>query len=114
MAKKKKSYRRSRSGMPKELKNIVAGMAVSISEPLVDKVASSFGLNLSDEIVKIGGGFAIKKLARGSGIMNSVGDAFMIIGANKLAAGGFGAIGNLFGNDNNNNGASTDTSGATF
>jgi len=101
---RRRTRSRRRSSSPKKLDEIAVIGYSAVGEPLVDQVFTKFAGNLgmSDDIVKLGAGWFLKK--RG-GLVGKVGMAMYVIQLYKLGKTVMsGGLGNLFGGSNSNDG----------
>lgn len=110
---KRRSKKRSsrRGGMTQQTKEILGAVGYAvIGEPLLDKAASSFGLGLSDDIVKGVLGFFISRNTKG--VIKAMGDSAVNIAAYKVGGAQIGNLLDKFNITPTNNAVSN--SGATF
>lgn len=103
--------RRSRKTGSLNTKNLIGAMAYAgIGEPVLDMVASRFGLGLSDDLVKGVAGYFLAQNTKG--VVRQMGKTAMVLSAYKF---GQTALSGITGQFFNNTPAVTSTStGATF
>jgi hypothetical protein len=120
MPKKRASSRRRGmfGGMNSDTKRIVGSMGYAIiGEPVLDNIASRFGLGISDDIIKGLAGYFVS--VNTSGVIKAMGESAISIASYKVAGTQFGdLLGNLGTKQTQQNNNSTTTkssnSGATF
>jgi len=82
---------------------VYGGVVKQPIEALTRQISSSVGLNVADNILRIGGLMAAKQLGgRNMPLLRDIADAGLAIEGGEAAAGGFNLLGGLFqGNPNN-------------